>query len=424
MNKNDIAWAKLFSKYRILNSIQNNGFFTITASQIKEFREPRLMTKLDHKLNLPNIFINNKLSILPISRGEYIISTFDTYNKFTNLSDNFQYISIPSHIQTLIPKFIINESIALNCAYACGILHDFIGDDELISTVNGRMSSGKFNFKIYTSFKELDIQVDNSQIEIDAAYEGIESLSLCEAKMDISEDFIIRQLYYPYRTWSNRITKPINTIFMIFSNGTFNLYNYKFKDINNYNSIELIDQKNYIISTHITLEDIEYIVNNTSIVNEPEIPFPQADRMDRIINLIELLNDKPMNKNDITYKYEFDERQTNYYTDAGRYLDLIDKYRDIDGIIYFRLTDFGNHIMKLSYKDRQLSIIRAILSHRVFNKVLKIHLNTGNMPTKDKIISIMKDSNILNIDSESTYYRRTSTISGWINWILDRVEIT
>lgn len=81
MNKNDIAWDKLFKKYNIIYNIRQNGFFTISANQIKEFREPRLMTKFDHKVNLPNIFIENDLSILPISRGEYIISTFDAYYK-------------------------------------------------------------------------------------------------------------------------------------------------------------------------------------------------------------------------------------------------------------------------------------------------------------------------------------------------------
>ena len=49
-----------------------------------------------------------------------------------------------------------------------------------------------------------NIIVDSAQIEIDAAYEGEEFLSIFEAKMNISDDFIIRQLYYPYRTWINK----------------------------------------------------------------------------------------------------------------------------------------------------------------------------------------------------------------------------
>ncbi len=61
-NKNDKAWEKLFDKYNILDTVNNEGIYEITASQIKEFREPRLMTKFDHRNNLPILFKNNKLS--------------------------------------------------------------------------------------------------------------------------------------------------------------------------------------------------------------------------------------------------------------------------------------------------------------------------------------------------------------------------
>ena len=76
MGKNDAAWEKLFDKYNILTEIARNGQFVISAKQIGEFREARLMTKFDHKINLPKIFQLNNLSILPITRGDYIISSF------------------------------------------------------------------------------------------------------------------------------------------------------------------------------------------------------------------------------------------------------------------------------------------------------------------------------------------------------------
>ena len=68
--KNDIAWEILFNKYNIISEINEKGKFEITAKQINEVREARLMTKFDHKVNLPKIFADNKLSILPITRGE------------------------------------------------------------------------------------------------------------------------------------------------------------------------------------------------------------------------------------------------------------------------------------------------------------------------------------------------------------------
>lgn len=422
MGLNDTAWESLFDKYHILAEIEQNGQFIISANQIKEFREPRLMTKFDHKINLPNIFTSNNLSILPITRGNYVISSFSAYKEFDEPSQDVQKISIPAHIQSLMPQFLVSEAIALNCANACGILNDFLEDDELVSTVSGRMSSGSFEFSINTALGTKNITVSNSQIEIDAAYEGIHYLSLFEAKRDLSDDFLIRQLYYPFRVWSERVTKTVKSIFLIFSNGMFNLYQYQFEEPQNYNSLKLVKQKNYVIVTEICLADIENLLRTVPLVQEPDISFPQADRMSRIINLIELLNEKPMTKQNITSEYAFDERQTNYYTDAGRYLGLIDKTHDEDGNILFHLSTCGHRIMSLEYKERQLALVTQILMHKVFNETLKLHLQYGEMPDKQTIIQIMKRSNLYHVEADSTYLRRPSTVVGWVNWILGIIE--
>lgn len=422
MGQNDIAWENLFEKYKILNNIEQYGEFVISSKQIKEFREPRLMTKFDHKINLPKIFRDNKLAILPITRGDYIISSFEAYKNFDAQNDDFQRVIIPNHIQSLIPKFIVSEAIALNCANACGILSDFLEDEEIIPTVNGRMSSGEFVFNINTLNGEKNIEVKNSQIEIDAAYEGINYLSLIEAKKDLSEDFLVRQLYYPLRVWNNRVTKKVKTIFMVFSNGMFNLYEYQFEDLQNYNSLYLVKQKNYLIATEIYLTDVEEILNNVDIVREPDISFPQADCMSRIINLIELLSEKSMTKQDITSEYAFDQRQTSYYTDAGRYLGFIDKSYDENGNVLFKLSTFGRHIMGLEYRERQLAIVKQILQHKVFNEALKLHLKTCEMPSKNMIVQIMKESNLYEVKADSTYFRRASTVMGWVNWILSIID--
>ena len=42
--QNDRAWEALFEKYDILSRIRQEGKFVISAAQIKEYREPRLMS--------------------------------------------------------------------------------------------------------------------------------------------------------------------------------------------------------------------------------------------------------------------------------------------------------------------------------------------------------------------------------------------
>lgn len=422
MSLNDAAWKLLFEKYHILDEIEKSGRFIISAKQIKEFREPRLMTKFDHKTNLPKIFANNGLAILPTTRGDYVISSFHAYKDFEAPATDYQRISAPPYIQSLIPQFLTSEAIALNYASVSGVLEDFLEDTCLAPTVCGRMSSGRFSFDIETKTGFQLVDVNNSQIEIDAAYEGIDCLAIFEAKRDLADDFLIRQLYYPFRTWNDRITKTIKPVFLVFSNGVFNLFQYEFEVPHLYNSLRLVKQKNYIISAEIHLTDIENIVKTCPIVKEPEIAFPQANSMFRVVNLIELLHDKPMTKQDITSEYAFDERQTNYYTDAGRYLGFIEKDKDDDGNVVFSLSTLGQRIMLLEYRQRQLVIATQILSHRAFNETLKLHLRSGEMPKMNTIVRIMKESSLYNINSDTTYERRSSTIVGWVNWILGLVD--
>ena len=136
-----------------------------------------------------------------------------------------------------------------------------------------------FHFNISTGGGQRTVDVRNSQIEIDAAYEGRSCLALFEAKRDISNDFLVRQLYYPFRAWCNRVTKKVKPVFLVFSNGVFYLYQYEFTDPQHYNSLSLVKQKNYILSPEITLADIQTIVENTPICSEAEVAFPQADRV-------------------------------------------------------------------------------------------------------------------------------------------------
>lgn len=422
-NLNNIAWGNLFKEYDILHHIDNDGCFIVSANQIKKYREPRLMAKFDHAINLPELFSSNQLSILPIARGGYIIARFNAYHKFELSNSKIYRASLPPFIHSLDANCISSEAIALNCAYASGIIADFMADSEIIATVSGRMGSGEFSFTINDMERNSHlVNVRNAQIEIDAGYEGVSSLALFEAKMDLSEDFIIRQLYYPYRVWQNRISKPVRPIFIIYSNGIYRLAEYRFEDPNNYNSLVLVQQKNYSVEdTMISITDIQEVLENTILVSEPAISFPQADSFERVINLCEILNMKEMSRNDVTEQYDFDTRQTNYYTDAARYLGLLTKKTEYNTVVY-SITKKGKRILSLGYKQRQLEFCRCILSHKVFNELFRIYLRRGIMPSTNETVNVMKVSGIYNVKSDSTYMRRASTIKSWISWIISLID--
>lgn len=421
MGLNDAAWAVLSVRHHLLEKIEKDGYCTLSAAEIKREREPRLMTKFDHRVNLPAFFAENDLSILPISRGDYMISTFDAYQDFPEPLADTRRVTVPAHLESLSPSFLHSESIALNFALACGILADFLEDERLVPTVSGRMGSGVFDFSIHTRAGPRALTVQNAQIEIDAAYEGRQTLALFEAKKELAGDFLIRQLYYPFRTWQGRVRKPVETVFLTFSNGVFSLYGYQFEDPNHYNSLRLTKQRQYHIATDITQDDLWNLLRRTKVLPEPEIPFPQADSMPRLINLLELLDERPMSRDEITEAYAFDARQTNYYTDAGRYLGFLEKHREGQTTRY-RLSCHGQLLMHQDHRTRQMTLAGAILQHQVFHKAMWWYFRIGTLPDRQTVVGIMRESGLYHVASEHTYGRRASTVRGWLGWVLALAE--
>jgi len=424
-SKNDIEWEKLFDKYKILEKVLNYGYTVISSTEIKEFREARLMTKFDHKSQLPKLFAENQLSILPISRGGYVIGAFETFYDFNSDDVEVASIEFPTFLESLNHREITSEATAINCAFVSKILHDFTGEETLFPTVSGRMGSSSFDFFINSDKSQFRVKVENSQIEIDGGFEGDHSLNLIEAKNYISDNFLVRQLYYPFKLWSNKIQKRARPIFLTYTNGIFHLREYAFTNVEHYNSLVLVKQKKYIVQEgSFNLELLNDILKKNLTVKEPEIPFPQADSFERIINLCELLQQKEfMSKEEITQNYDFDTRQTDYYSNAGKYLDLIDVGRDpFSGQTGCFLTKNAKRIFSLNIIDRQKEFVKSILSHAAFKQTLKLYLDDGEVPTKELVVEIMKRSKLFNVDSDSTYFRRASTILGWVNWIVSQIK--
>ena len=424
-SKNDIAWEKIFEKHKILDKILKDGHIEITATKINEFREARLMTKFDHKSQLPKLFADNKLSILPTSRGGYVIGEFETFCDFNTDEIEVSPIEFPTFLESLDYRDITSEATAINCAFVSKILHNFTEEENLLPTVSGRMSSSSFNFGINSPKGLFNVIVGNSQVEIDGGYEGDNSLNLIEAKNYISDDFLVRQLYYPFKLWSGKIQKQVRPIFLTYSNGVFHLREYAFSNVNHYNSLVLVRHRKYVVQEgSFNLEALAQIIDTTKAVKEPEIPFPQADSFERVINLCELLKQKEfISKEDITQNYDFDGRQTDYYSNAGKYLGLIDIGRDpLTGQTGCFLTTKGKQVFNLNLIDRQKEFVRLIVSHKAFKETLKLYLDNGEMPEKGIIVEIMKRCKLYNISSDSTYFRRASTIIGWTNWIINQTE--
>ena len=152
-------------------------------------------------------------------------------------------VKFPYWIKTLDYNNLSSEAKVINCAFVSGILNKVI-EEEVKPTISGRMSTSSWEFFINSSVKDNKIKVKNnkSQCQIDGGYEGLNNFAIIEAKNSISKDFIIRQLYYPYRLWYKNLNnqKNILPVFLVYSSGVFHFLIYHFQNVKEYNSLQLI----------------------------------------------------------------------------------------------------------------------------------------------------------------------------------------
>ncbi len=421
---NNEAWDKLFDKYDIYNHVDRYGYFEISANQIKEFREPRLMTKFDTLESRPSAFKSNKrkLTILPNSRGTYLIGNFDAYKEFPETSSEITHVQFPEYLETISKDKINSEANAINVMSIASILDDFLDEDDMLQTISGRMSSGSFNFDIFDTKKKenVKVSVQNSQIEIDGGFENQNVIAIIEGKNIVNENFLIRQLYYPLRCWKNRVSKIIKPIFMVYSNNIFRLMEYEFTDLNNYSSISFIRQKNYSFEeTTISLQEIVDIFNSTTAKPEPVgVPFLQANNFYTAISIMEMANKKPVTTDEIAENIGFEKRQSDYYFNACRYLGLAEKIRNDKGQVVVVLTDLGKKLFQMPYKKRQLQFVYLMFEHEILRISFSVALNSGEIPDnkflENKILELG-----LCADSSG---RRASSVASWTKWIINLVN--
>lgn len=240
---------------------------------------------------------------MPDSRSSYVLGDFILYQKIPELDEpvtRMKQVELPDY-ETIDINNISSEANAINVLIISGILDDFLETSGNVSTFNGRMGTGCFDFEVDTYRKiKRKISVNNAQCEIDGGFENEASVVIMEAKNVVHEDFHVRQLYYPYRLWRSRVKKPIRLVFSVYSNMIYRLFEYRFATPEDYSSIELVQAKNYSLQdTKISRQNLLEVRRNTAVKTDDnmegtKIPFIQANSMDRVISLLENMYENPM----------------------------------------------------------------------------------------------------------------------------------
>ena len=420
------AWVELIKKYDIENIVKRKGYFQINSKQIKEYKEPRLMAKWDSSDCLPKVLQDKHLNILPESRSSYVMGDILLYQEIPELKEHVSkmaHVDLPEY-ESIDIHHVHSEANAIHVMTLTGILDDFLQVERNVATFSGRMGTGNFDFYVDTFYGgKQNIHVSKAQCEIDGGFENDDSVVIIEAKNVVHRDFHIRQLYYPYRLWKEKVKKPIRLVFSVYSNMIYRLFEYRFDEIEDYSSISLVKSKNYSLQdTTITQEDLLNVRRDTEITENDDkdkrkVSFPQANVMERVISLMENLYHNPMTKQQIAELMNFDERQSDYYYNAGCYLELFQKAENNDR----ELTRLGERVFKMNYKERQLHIVSLILKHKIFADFFDSIINTGSLPNKKEIEERMIALNICN--NCDTLSRRANSVLGWLKWIFNLTNI-
>ena len=432
-NANSIAWAKAVEKYRVIESVEKNGYADLTANQLKVFREPRHMGKIDHEENLPDVFAENGLSILTLSNSSYRIGRFEIFQKLPEWKmpgDEVENLSFPIDLETLDISNLTSEPAVLAAAFSSQMLHSFC-DDELVLTVSGRMRTGYFDFQVRETSGGLhSLSVSNAQMEIDAGYEGKKALYIFEAKNHSAKNFNLRQIYYPTRSWSQKIKKNVVPIFLTHSNDVFDLYQFDFENHTQLSSAVLTSHRRFMLAhKHPEKKDLveqaKKVQAQSPIENENtrSTPFPQADNFEKVVDLVSILLEEPRSVDDLATYFSFDPRQSDYYYNAAKYLGLATTAKDEETQTELRrATPEAEKIFALPYREKYTALAKKALEILPLAEAYDSLVREKTRPSIQQVVDSMSMYPPTASLAESTKRRRAQTLLSWADWLVQITE--
>jgi hypothetical protein len=413
MSSNAEAWRILFDALELAPRLADGVCVRLAADDIKRIsgREPRLMTKFDTRESRPALL--SDVTILPESNGSYVLLPGDGYADLT-LEPVLRRFTLPegaSSLKTLPWKRgPVSESQAIDMAIASGLLHDFLGDPEARLTIRGRLRAPAFDFSFPGRSAPVDVHVAGVQIEVDAGLEG-EQVSLVEAKLGSRTNFLVRQLYYPFRMWRTLVPdKPVVPVFVTWSNRRFELRRFAFTPESAYGGLMAVDAASYALEDD-AVPTLAAVLDRAKPAPLPEAPFPQADEVRKVIDVVDAVAAGVNLRTEIAERFDFDERQADYYGNAAAFLGLVTRAR-----LGFELSELGRRFSNADLAERQWMLLETLAGLPVFREALAYCLAHGTAPELEQLTEWVSSSTEL---GGATPRRRAFTALSWTRWALD-----
>lgn len=412
MTKNDDLWSELSQKLNLdwakpVNLLNE----TEIKVSLKGRRDLRLLVSMDSEDKLAQILCQHHRFVLPKSRTEWAVVEGKGYQQLVDPGEPETFTSrLPVRLTTA--AYGRGESQYLFHAFNSGLLSHFTGIRDLYPTIAGKGATPKFGFKIDGHG---ELEVEGAGMEVDMVFESLDpSVLLFEAKVGWKDTFLIRQLYYPYRSHrdfqeTRGSHKRIRPFFFVAEpeKGTYSIWEYEWTDPSDYEAIQLVRGR----ARRFKIEEGPVPTDElTEIAPDPSVPEIQANDLGKVTSLPFLIPQGINTARKWAEYYGFAVRQGNYYESAAAVLGLV---RSEEGV--FVLTDEGKRYVTLSPAERDASVAVRLLRIPVFNRVFALARERGSIGVGDNdIASII--SNTRNL-SGKTPPRRASSIRSWFRWL-------
>ncbi len=402
MAKTSDLWEKIFT---VKNFDLTKDLHFISADEIKAIanHEPRIMAKVDSSADLPDVFKRNGYFLLPVKNGEYAIVRGNGFHLLEQKGTQIDHKSRIKFNLTTAGRGS-SEMQYLDYSFNSGALENILGISPLYQSIRGREYSKQFKFKV----NKTELSVGSVQLEVDSGLEGEDTIVLIEAKVKTPEDFIIRQLFYPYNHF--KIVSPDKKIVPVFftyepSTKLYNFWIYEFTDPADYNSIRLKEVRSLTISSEheIVLSDIK----PKGVVAYKDL-VPQANDLSKVIELAFKVHEGINHYKNVAEYFDFDERQSSYYREAAEALGLVTSEKGI-----YQLTEVGKQLVSLPVEKRNLFMVELLSDFNLVKNGLNILKERGQLVQADIERLISEGSDL----TGSTISRRAGSLVSWFKWI-------
>jgi len=203
MSKKDKVIEEIFLQCKKNKDFVFHNDLVKDLSKKYKVGNPFDVTKLDNKGKLPDILIENDYAVIHLGSGnhQFIKGIDKIYHNFEPVQKTVNW----EYKKSILNENNTSESNILSVANNQRILHNFLFDNDFEFDLVDITQRPKtyFPHRTKTSFKynfgkNIEIQLDKIQIEIDLTIEFKGTIAVFEGKNGKPDNFAVYQIYHPF----------------------------------------------------------------------------------------------------------------------------------------------------------------------------------------------------------------------------------